>query len=321
LENVLENTETITMTAFKVSPTTGVFETPKKLLSAGQTPLHRSAFSIEMMFKTYGISDLEDKIMTIGNITLCPKHIFVNHEPDKTSEPHHTVNASRADFRKETIQHVMITYDPEYKPSTYDLLYDKFFTTGSTSYTKNAKTFPCLKFYVNGTINRIISIEPSTICGESDFKMQIHPTNSNINYYIFRTYDRTLNYEEVKKNYISSMSKLENKKQYYLDNDILYLSTDYPAGQLLEKSKILNTISLGKCINKFRSVSNPGKIYTDRKVLLLVLPDDVLPPYYGNRKDYEPKATFLVHYPEVLTNNGYVPVAESGRLSGGKVKA
>ena len=321
LENVLENTETITMTAFKVSPTTGVFETPKKLLSAGQTPLHRSAFSIEMMFKTYGISDLEDKIMTIGNITLCPKHIFVNHEPDKTSEPHHTVNASRADFRKETIQHVMITYDPEYKPSTYDLLYDKFFTTGSTSYTKNAKTFPCLKFYVNGTINRIISIEPSTICGESDFKMQIHPTNSNINYYIFRTYDRALNYEEVKKNYISSMSKLENKKQYYLDNDILYLSTDYPAGQLLEKSKILNTISLGKCINKFRSVSNPGKIYTDRKVLLLVLPDDVLPPYYGNRKDYEPKATFLVHYPEVLTNNGYVPAAESGRLSGGKVKA
>ena len=74
LESVLENTEEVTMTTFKVSPTSGVFATPKKLLSAGQTALHNGAFSIEMMIKTYGISDLDDKIATIGNITLCPKH-------------------------------------------------------------------------------------------------------------------------------------------------------------------------------------------------------------------------------------------------------
>lgn len=321
LEDVQDNTESVTMTTFKVSPNEGVFKTPKKLLSAGQTPLHQGAFSIELMFKTYGIADLEDKILTIGNITLCPKHIFVNHEPDKTSEPHHTVNASRADFRKETIQHVLITYDPEYKPSTYDILYDKLFTSGSTTYTGSAKAFPCLKFYVNGTINRVISIGPSTICSESDFKFQIHPSNSNINMYIFRTYDKCLNYEEVRKNYTSSMSKLADKQAYYLDNDILYLNTDFAAGQLASKANILNTISLGKCINKFKSVSNPNKIYTDRKVLLVALPEGIMPPYYGNRKEDEPKAAFLVHYPEVQTPTGNVPSEYSGRLDGGKIKA
>lgn len=321
LEDVKDNTESVTMTTFKVSPTKGVFKTPKKLLSAGQTPLHQGAFSIELMFKTYGIADLEDKILTIGNITLCPKHIFVNHEPDKTSEPHHTVNASRADFRKETIQHVLITYDPAYKPNTYDVLYDKLFTSGSTTYTGSAKAFPCLKFYVNGTINRVISIGASTICSENDFKFQIHPTNSNINMYIFRTYDKCLNYEEVRKNYTSSMSKLDDKQKYYRDNDILYLSTDFPAGQLASKTHILNTISLGKCINKFRSVSNPNQLYTDRKVLLVALPEGIMPPYYGNRKEDEPKAAFLVHYPEVETPTGYVPSDYSGRLDGGKIKA
>ena len=321
LESVLENTEEVTMTTFKVSPTSGVFATPKKLLSAGQTALHNGAFSIEMMIKTYGISDLDDKIATIGNITLCPKHLFVNHEPDKNTEPHHTVNASRADFRKEAIQHIMITYDPVYKPSTYEKMYDAFFTSGSTTYTNAAQAYPCLKIYVNGTINRIISIGSSTICSESDFKFQIHPSNSNVNFYIFRTYDKALNYDEVRKNYTSSMSKLINKQNYYIDNDILYLNTDFPAGQLSEKSDILNTISLGKCINKFKSVSNPNKVYTDRKVLLLALPEGILPPYYGNRKEDEPKAAFLVHYPEILTDSGYVPDEHSGRLAGGKVKA
>lgn len=321
LETVSEGSEEMTMTTFKVSPTEGVFATPKKLVSAGQSALHKQAFSIEMMFKTYGSNDLDDKILTIGNITLCPKHIFVNHEPDKTEEPHYTVNASRADFRKEVIQHLVITYDPEYKPSTYDQLYDKFFTSGDTSYTKNAQSYPCLKFYVNGTINRVISIGSDTICSESDFKLQIHPTNSNINFYIFRTYDRALNYEEVKKNRLSSILKLMEKQKVHLENDILYTESDFAAGQLSEKSNILNTISLGKCINKFKSVGNPNKKYLDRKVLLLVLPPDTLPPYYGNRKKDEPKAAFLVHYPEVETSSGYQPSAYSGSLTGGKVKA
>ena len=321
LETVTDKTNSVTMTTFKVSPNKGVFKTPKKLLSAGQTPLHNGAFSIEMLFKTYSISDLEDKIMTIGNITLCPKHIFVNHEPDKNTEPHHIVNASRADFRKETLQHIMITYDPAYKPNTYEKMYDMFFTSGSTSYSNDAKAYPCLKIFVNGTINRIISVGSGTLSSKKDFELQIHPSNSNANFYIFRTYDKALNYEEVKKNYISSMSKLSDKQAYYLDNDILYQPSDFAAGDLSSKSTLINTISLGKCINKFKSISNPNKMYTDRRVILVALAEGVLPPFYGNRKDDEPKAAFLVHYPEVKTDTGYEPSAYSGVLNGGKVKA
>jgi hypothetical protein len=208
------------------------------------------------MFKTYSISDLDDKILTIGNITLCPKHLFVNYEPSLNTQPHHIVNASRADFRKEALQHVLITFDPEYKPNTYDKIYDKFFNTGSVSYTKDAKTYPCLKIYVNGTINRVISIGSSTLSNEFDFNLQVHPTNSNINFYIFRTYDRALSYEEIKKNYISSLSNLKDKNDYYEDNDILYNTSDFAAGDVDSKRSIINTISLGKCINKFNSISN-----------------------------------------------------------------
>lgn len=313
----LEETGDGTLTTFKVSPTEKVFETPKKLLSAGQTALHNSNFSIELMFKTYCVNDLDDKILTIGNITLCPKHLFLNYRPDLNTEPHNIVNASRADFRKEVIQHILITYDPNYKPNTYNTIYDMFYTSGSTTYTNSAQPYPCLKIYVNGTINRVISVNPSTICESPDFNFQIHPSNSNINFYIFRTYDKTLNYEEVKKNYISSISKLVNKQAYYSDNDILYLNTDFSVSDLDSKASILNTISLGKCINKFKSVTYPNKSYKDRKTILVALPEGSLPPYYGNRKESSPKATFLVHYPEV---NG-VPVNTSGRLSGGKIKA
>lgn len=320
LEQLISDSETVTMTAFKVSPTSGVFATPKKLLSSGKTALHKGAFSIEMMFKTYGISDLEDKIMTIGNITLCPKHIFLNYNPEENTKPHHTVNASRADFRKEDIQHIVITYDPKYKPSTYEKMYDMFFTSGSTTYSNDAQSYECLKIYVNGTINRVISVNSNTICEDADFNLQIHPTNSSINYYIFRTYDRALTNDEVKKNRISSMSKIENKQAYYLDNDILYLASDFSVDELSSKQEILNTISLGKCINKFKSKSDSNKTYKDRKVLLLAMPNGTLPPYFGNRKKKEPKAAFLVHYPEIATESGYTPDEHSGRLCGGKVK-
>jgi hypothetical protein len=107
---------------------------------------------------------------------------------------------------------VIITYDPEYKPSTYEKMYDMFYHYNNITYSNNAEAYPCLKVYVNGTINRVISVSPPTICGDSNMKFQIHPSNSSINFYIFRTYDKALNYEEIKKNYISSMSRLEDKR-------------------------------------------------------------------------------------------------------------
>jgi hypothetical protein len=46
--------------------------------------------------------------------------------------------------------------------------------------------------------------------------------------------------------------------------------------------------------------------------LLLALPEGIKPPYYGNRKEGEPNATYLVNYPN--------DTVHSGRLFGGKVK-
>ena len=305
----------ITLTTFKVSPTTGVFTTPKQLLRTNNSPLHKGAFSVEMAFKTYGSNDLEDHLLTIGNITLCPKHLFLNYEPQNSSRPEHIVNASRADFRMGEIQHVLITYDPDYKPWTYKQMYDRFYSRDAIKYSESAKAYPCLKVYVNGTINRVISVNDSQLSNESTLPLQIAPTNSNINLYVFRTYDKALSYDEVRRNYTSYMPLLDSKKDYYEDNNILYTENDFAKDQQASKQSIIGTISLGKCINKFRSVSNPNKIYKDRKVLLLVLPEGTLPPYYGNRKSVESLATFLVHYPEQSTDNGYIPSNYSGRLA------
>ena len=318
LEKVMNGTNLVTMNTFKVSPTSGVFAQPKPLVTSTGSSLKDSAFSIEMLFKTYGISDLEDPIMTIGNITLCPKHLFINYPEEDTSSSC-IIKASRADFRKEVLQHVVITYDPYYLPNTYDTIYNMLYANGNVNY-KDATTYPCLKVYVNGTINRVISVSSDTIGKNGTFNLQIHPSNASINYYIFRTYEQALSYEQVKKNFISSLSYLTDKQAYFADNNILYESKDFTAAELNDKQHLLGTISLGKCINKFNSVGNPTS-YKDRKVLLVALAEGTLPPFYGNRKNDEPKAAFLVHYPELATEAGYVPSEYSGVLNGGKVKA
>jgi hypothetical protein len=100
------------------------------------------------------------------------------------------------------------------------------------------------------------------------------------------------------------MLTLSEKEAFYEFNDILYNEDDFVAGH--DKQKLLGTISLGKCINKFKSIGNP-KQYINRRVLLLALPEGILPPYYGNRKDEESVATILVNYPG--------DDAHSGRLS------
>ena len=304
VESVKIDEQDLTLTTFKASPTSGVFKTPKLLKRTNGEPLSQGAFSVEMAFKTYGSNDFNDELLTIGNLTLCPKHLFLNYEPENASKPEDIVNASRADFRMGEIQHVLITYDPEYKPSTYEQMYDMFYSNNSIKYSQHATSFACLKIYVNGTINRVIGVNKNQLYNTNNLPLQIAPTKSNINLYVFRTYDRALSCSEVIQNYISYMPLLTSKTKYYEDNDILYTTNDFKVDQLTAKQHLIGTISMGKCINKFTSASNPNKTYKDRKVLLVAMPEGKLPPYYGNRKDDASVATLLVHYPDDTQHSG-----------------
>ena len=289
-----------------------VFNEPKALLNKAGNALSAGPFTIEMLVKTYDCSDLNDEILSIGNIKLCPNYLYVyrSGEPS-TLQPDLVRNASRADFQKNKKQHILITFDPAYKPSTYNKLYNELYKAGSVTYDEYAKPYPCLKIYVNGTINRTIQLTKDDL-NDNGFNLQINPKNSNTNFYVFRTYDKVLTYPEIRQNYASTLLKLQEKELFYDINDILYNEDDFKVSELGTKKEILNTISLGKCLNKFSSVSNQNKSYINRRVLLLALPEGIKPPYYGNRKAGEPKATYLINYPNDLEH--------SGRLFGGTVK-
>ena len=85
----------------------------------------------------------------------------------------------------------MITFDPKYKPITYNTIYNNLYAQDSITYDNNAEAYPCLKIYVNGTINRTYKLNASNL-ESGGFNLQIHPSNSNINFYTFRTYDKAL---------------------------------------------------------------------------------------------------------------------------------
>ena len=86
--------------------------------------------------------------------------------------------------------------------------------------------------------------------------LQINPTTSDVNFYLFRVYNNSfLGFNEVQKNYISSILDANDKKIFYDKNDILDVN---------------GRISLEKCINKYN-------------VIVYAIPTTDCPLYYGNK--------------------------------------
>lgn len=150
--------------AYKISgQNKNLFNTSKDfstLLNSGQ------GFSIEVMLKNYNING-DDPVMNIGNILFGPGFARVN--SDDLSDEGIFVN-SRADFEKEVITHLIFTFDPNYKPNTYLNIYDQVFDEGGIKYSDLSHTYPVLKVYVNGCINREIQISPELLKNEEGFK-------------------------------------------------------------------------------------------------------------------------------------------------------
>ena len=270
--------------AYKISgQNKPLFTTPKDmsaLLNSGQ------GFTIEVMLKNYNING-DDPVMNIGNLLFGPGFSRVN--SDDLSDEGIYVN-SRADFEKEVLTHLMFVYNPNYKPNTYLEVYDHIFNENGVTYSDISHTYPVLKVYVNGCINREIQIDPELLKDENGFKLQICPKTSDLNLYIFRTYTRALNYAEIQKNFISSRSTSLEKKNIYDRNNIL--SAD------------------GK-ISFYKSMLN-------HNVIVFVLPPGEKPLFFGNRKtagDGKSKATILLHYKDEAYKD------YSGRFTGGKYKA
>ena len=248
-------------------------------------------FTIEVMLKNYNING-EDPVMSIGNLLFGPGYSRVQ------SANSEIYTNSRADFEKEVMTHLMFVYDPAYKPSTYNNIYDQLFNENGTKYSDFQYTYPILKVFVNGSINREIEIKPSDLESDSGFRLQIHPSSSDLNLYIFRTYNWAFNYQEVQKNFTSSRQTSLEKKEVYDRNNILG-----------EDGRV----------SFYKTMQN-------NNVIVVVLPETDKPLYFGNRKtngdgvdpndpDKKSKATLLVHYKDPAYAD------YNGRFTGGKYKA
>lgn len=265
-----------------------LFNNPKNfdsLLTSGR------GFTIEVMLKNYNING-EDPVMSIGNLLFGPGYSRIQ------SANSEILTNSRADFEKEVMTHLMFVYDPAYKPSTYNNIYDQLFNEKGLKYSDFQYTYPILKVYVNGSINREIEVKPSDLEGENGFRLQINPSSSDLNLYIFRTYNWAFNYQEIQKNFISSRQSSKEKKEIYDRNNIL--GED-------------GRVSFYKTMQR-------------NNVIVVVLPETDKPLYFGNRKtngdgvdpnnpDDKAKATLLVHYKDEAFAKA------NGRFTGGKYKA
>lgn len=286
-----------------------LFKKPIKLQDAAGTLLPSTgAFSIEMVVKTYNVNNDDDFILSIGNLRLYPHYLRLwsrdlgyENGSIEFSTPY---IASCANFSKDEITHIMITYDGNYKPSRYqDTVYEDLYPNFGESYENGGpKNTPCLKIYINGTINRSVSIDPSQLYDfNNDFSLQIHPSNSNINIYGFRTYSKCLNYDQIQRNRISAFASLDSEKLPYLEvNDLLYKSSDYTSDgwTAIYNAGLANTISIRKCLGiPDERYADKTKKYSPKNVMLIVT-DDEGPLYYGNKKfsDYLKKADSMKYH-------------------------
>ena len=115
-------------------------------------------------------------------------------------------------------------------------------------------TYPILKIYINGSINREVEVSPSWLRDNNGFKFQINPISSDLNLYIFRTYNWAFNYQDIQKNFISSRPTSIEKKEIYDRNDLL----------------VDGRISFYKTMQH-------------NNVMVVVIPESDKPLYYGNK--------------------------------------
>lgn len=253
-----------------------------------------NGFTFEFLVRTYNVNG-DDYIVRIGNLLIGPGYVRVYEDPDP--EKGYALDGvfinSKADFQKDAITHILITYEKQYLPKTYINTYNQLLSTSTANYSTSSdvKPYNVLKIYINGVINREIQLVDSQLKENgTDFKLQVYPTSSDIKFYGLRTYNYPFNYEEIKKNRISALLDSGDKKAFYDKNDILDEN-----GQ----------ISLRKCLNKYN-------------VLVYAIPTTDCPLYYGNKSvagDEKSEATLLIHYADP------VKVNYNGRMWGGKYKA
>ena len=193
-------------------------------------------FTIELGFKTYNVSDREKPILTIGTFQLRPAQFCFNTQ-DET-----LFNARNAQFQPEKEVHVVMTVEGGHSITKGQAYYPNYLGDFQQSFDSAVTTvsFNLVRIYVNGIIDREIVIDAAELSALRQASLQIAPTASDIDLYLFRVYsNRALTMDEVYKNYISFLPTKEEKLAAFEANDLLNADGE---------------ISFDKCYGKYNTI-------------------------------------------------------------------
>lgn len=189
-------------------------------------------FTIELGFKTYNVSDRDKPILTIGTFQLRPAQ-FCFDTQDNT-----LFNARNAQFQVGKETHIVMTVEGGHSISKSQTYYPNYLGDFQQKFDNAVATvnFNLVRIYVNGTIDREIIINASELAALRQATLQIAPTTSDIDLYLFRVYNtRALTMDEVLKNYISFLSKKEDKLAFKEANDLLNANGEISFDKAFEK--------------------------------------------------------------------------------------
>ena len=189
-------------------------------------------FTIELGFKTYNVSDRDKPILTIGTFQLRPSQFCFNTQ-DNT-----LFNARNAQFRVGKETHIVMTVEGGHSISKGQTYYPNYLGDYQQEFDNAVATvnFNLVRIYVNGTIDREIIINASELAALRQATLQIAPTTSDIDLYLFRVYNtRALTMDEVLKNYISFLPKKEDKLAFKEANDLLNANGEISFDKAFEK--------------------------------------------------------------------------------------
>ena len=187
-----------------------IFESPLNL-SLGNN------FSLEFGLKTYNVSDEQKSVIDIGPIQIRPTTICWN-----TSDTN-LYNARNSQFQEGVDTHIMITVHPKYRIESSDPYYPNYLPETSQQIFNNYQgTINLVRIYINGVIDREISISDSELKTLQAANLQIQPTTADLDLYLLRVYnDKSLDFDEIQHNYLSFLKTYTEKELFYTKNDIL----------------------------------------------------------------------------------------------------
>ena len=210
-------------------------------ISAQEKPILKSelnlnltnSFTMELGLKTYNISNENKPILTLGNLQVRPTQICwwdassMKEEDleDPESATFTTFTKRNAQFQENVETHIMICVQKGFAISKDDIYYPNFLQgTYQTQFDSLAPstTFNLVRIFINGVIDREIELEDNELANLINSTLQINPTTSDVDFYLFRVYNNSfLGFKEVQKNYISFLKNKTDKQAFFDHNDIL----------------------------------------------------------------------------------------------------